>query len=73
MTSVSQIDPAEIREVFLKGGWKLMERTYGLGNSKLMQLLAAAGGKDLLAERRAVQRTGRKAGGRQVSPVPTDA
>jgi hypothetical protein len=68
MTSASQIDPAEFRAVFLKGGWKSVERTYGFGNSKLMQLLAAAGGKDLLAERRAVQKTGRKAGGRHPEP-----
>lgn len=65
MSSVAHIDVEEIRAVFLKSGWKGMERTYGLGNSRLMQLIAKAGGPALLAERRAVQATGRKAGGRQ--------
>jgi len=68
MSSVAHIDVEEIRGVFLKSGWKGMERTYGLSNSRLMQLIAKAGGPELLAERRAVQKTGRKAGGRQPEP-----
>lgn len=68
---IDQIDPAEVREVFLRGGWKSLERTYGMSNAVLMQLIAKAGGSALLAERRAVQRTGRKAGGRL--PKPMDA
>jgi hypothetical protein len=62
--AVATVNPAEFRDVFLRGGWKLAERTYGVSNAVLMQLIAKAGGAELLAERRAVQRCGRKAGGR---------
>jgi len=69
MSRVSQINPAEVRSVFLRSGWRGMERTYGLSNAVLMQLIAKAGGPELLAERRRVQRTGRKAGGRRDAPA----
>ena len=60
------IDPgvvAEFRDTFLRGGWRLAERNYGHASAKLMQLMALAGGPALLAERRALQPCGRKAGG----------
>jgi hypothetical protein len=55
--------PADFRAVFLKGGWKLAERTFGCSNAVLMQWIAASGGPDLLSERARVQRCGRRAGG----------
>lgn len=57
-------DPAEIRDVFLRRGWRGLERNFGSSNAVLMQLIALAGGQALLAERAAVQATGRKAGGK---------
>jgi len=61
---VASVDPDEFREVFLRGGWKLAERTYGVSTAVLMQLIVKAGGAALLEERRALQRCGRKAGPR---------
>lgn len=60
------VDINEFRSVFLRSGWRGIERNYGMSSAVLMQLIAKAGGPELLAERRAVQRTGRKAGGRMV-------
>lgn len=57
-------DPAEVRAVFLKGGHKALERCYGRSNEVTRQLIAIAGGAELLAERARVQRCGRKAGRR---------
>lgn len=57
-------DPAEIRDVFLRRGFRGMERNYGSSNAVIMQLIALAGGPALLAERAAAQKTGRKAGAR---------
>ncbi|WP_300563156.1 hypothetical protein [Companilactobacillus sp.] len=54
--------PSDFRHTFLKGGHKLVERTYGHSNAVIRQLIAKCGGSALLAERRAVQGTGRKAG-----------
>lgn len=62
---VMTVDPAEVREVFLRSGWRGMERNYGSSSAVLMQLIARAGGKALLAERAAVQRSGRRAGGKR--------
>lgn len=57
------VDIQEFREVFLRRGWRGIERNYGSSSPVLMQLIAKAGGPALLAERAAVQRCGRKAGG----------
>ena len=62
-------DIEEFRDVFLRRGWRGIERNYGHSSSKLMQLMALAGGPALLAERRAVQGCGRKAGGAVIPPV----
>lgn len=60
--NVMSADPAEVRAVFLARGWKGLERNYGYSNAVLMQLIERSGGSALLAERRAVQPTGRRAG-----------
>lgn len=57
-------DPAEVRDVFLRKGWRGLERNYGSSSAVLMQLIAKAGGPELLAERAKLQRCGRKAGKR---------
>lgn len=62
------VDIEEFRDVFLKRGWRGIERNYGSSSAVLMRLIAAAGGLDLLRERAAVQKTGRKAGGRIPQP-----
>lgn len=62
--TIPAVDPAEVRAVFLRGGWRLLERNYGSSSAVLQQLIALAGGPELLAERRKVQRCGRKAGKR---------
>jgi len=54
----------EFRDVFLRRGWRGIERNYGSSSAVLMQLIAKAGGPALLAERARVQRCGRKAGAR---------
>lgn len=61
--SIAETDPAEVRDVFLRRGWRGLERNYGHSSAVLMQLIERAGGKALLAERAAMQRCGRKAGG----------
>lgn len=66
------IDIGEFRDVFLRRGWRGIERNYGCSSAVLMQLIAKAGGPALLAERAALQKTGRKAGG-PVKPKPEDA
>lgn len=58
------IDVEEFRGVFLKRGWRGIERNYGASSSVLMQMIALAGGPALLAERAALQPCGRKAGAR---------
>jgi len=65
-------DPEEVRAVFLKRGWKGLERNYGYSNDVLMQLIERAGGKALLADRAAIQSCGRLAGGRPVNPSPPE-
>ncbi|MEH3121189.1 MAG: hypothetical protein PGN16_04280 [Sphingomonas phyllosphaerae] len=67
MTNVRQssaisADPVEVRAVFLRGGWRALERNYGASTPVLLQLIAKAGGPALLAERAAVQTNGRRAG-----------
>ncbi|WEK42965.1 MAG: hypothetical protein P0Y64_16730 [Candidatus Sphingomonas colombiensis] len=59
---VATADPAEVRDVFLRLGWRGLERNYGSSSPVLMQLIAKAGGPELLAERAAVQSCGRRAG-----------
>lgn len=61
-SSAIAADPAEVREVFLRGGWRALERNYGASTPVLLQLIARAGGAALLAERRAIQTSGRRAG-----------
>lgn len=58
-----QVNINEFRETFLRRGWRGIERNYGCSSPVLLKLIAAAGGDALLAERAAVQRCGRKAGG----------
>jgi hypothetical protein len=60
------VNVEEIRSTFLRGGHKLVERNFGHSNEVNRQLLLLAGGNALKAQRAAVQRTGRKAGGRMV-------
>jgi hypothetical protein len=62
--SIDTVDIEEFRGFFVANGWRKSERAYGCCTGVLMQLIAKAGGADLLAERRAVQPCGRKAGGR---------
>jgi len=62
--AILDTDPGEIRALFLKGGHRALERCYGRSNDVTRQLIAKAGGAELLAERRKVQRCGRRAGGR---------
>ena len=73
MTMIMDTDPAEIRAVFLKGGHRLLERCYGRSNEVTRQLIAKAGGAELLAERARVQKCGRRAGGRAVISVAVEA
>lgn len=70
--SILQTDPAEVRDVFLRRGWKGLERNYGHSNDVLMQLIARAGGPALLAERRAIQTCGRRAGGAVNPPAANE-
>jgi hypothetical protein len=58
--------PPGFRERFITKGIRSCEKSYGASNSVLRQWIAACGGPELLAERRARQTTGRKAGGKQV-------
>lgn len=58
------VNVEEIRATFLRGGHKLVERNFGHSNEVNRQLIALSGGNVLKAQRAAVQRTGRKAGGR---------
>jgi hypothetical protein len=53
----------EFRDTFLRRGWRGIERNYGSCSNVLLKLLKRAGGATLMAERRSVQKTGRKAGG----------
>lgn len=62
MNTIAAVDPNEFRDVFLRGGHKLAERTYGVSNAVLRQLIVRAGGPALLAERAKRQPCGRKAG-----------
>lgn len=62
MSAVMTADPTEVRELFLKGGHRLLERCYGRSNDVTRQLIAKAGGAALLAERASVQTKGRRAG-----------
>lgn len=55
--------PINFKTRFIEGGWKLVEKHYGSSNPMLMAWWAMAGGSELDSQRRAVQRTGRKAGG----------
>lgn len=64
MSNVNHTDPAEVRAVFLARGWRGLEKNYGHSSPVLMQLIERAGGKALLAERAALQKCGRKAGGK---------
>lgn len=61
--AIAGTDPVEIRDLFLKGGHRLLERCYGRSNEVTRQLIAKAGGSALLDERAQVQRCGRRAGG----------
>jgi hypothetical protein len=61
-TAIMNTDPAEVRELFLRGGHRLLERCYGRSNDVTRQLIAKAGGAALLAERAQVQKFGRRAG-----------
>lgn len=63
-SSITNVDIEEFREFFLVHGWKRTERTYGTSSAVIMQLIAKAGGHELLAERAKRQSCGRKAGGR---------
>ena len=55
--------PPGFRDTFVSKGWRAVEKRYGASSPVLMQWIAACGGPALLAERAAVQRCGRKAGG----------
>lgn len=55
-------DPAEVRDIFLRKGWRGLERNYGSSSAVLQQLIAKAGGPALLAERAKLQTCGRRAG-----------
>ena len=59
------VDPAEVRGVFLAGGYRALERRYSPDNEVVQMLIAHAGGDDLRRERAAMQVTGRKCGGRR--------
>lgn len=63
-SSITNVDIDEFREFFLTHGWKRTERAYGTSSDVIMQLIAKAGGHELLAERAKRQKCGRKAGGR---------
>jgi hypothetical protein len=68
-TGATGVDIAEFRDVFLRRGWRGIERNYGTSSEVLLRLIAAAGGDALLAERAAIQRCGRKAGAGRVVQV----
>lgn len=57
-------NPEEVRSIYQRGGWRLLERNYGTSSPVIQQLIAIIGGQEAKQERAAVQRTGRKAGGR---------
>lgn len=52
----------EFRDTFLRLGWRGIERNFGSSSPVLLKLLKRAGGATLMAERRGMQKTGRKAG-----------
>lgn len=64
MTLTKPVPPG-FRERFIAKGIRSCEKSYGASNAVLRQWIAACGGPELLAARRAVQKTGRKAGGKQ--------
>jgi hypothetical protein len=66
VTSSNRLKPVPpgFRDTFVSLGHKKCEKRYGASNAVIRQWIAACGGPALLAERRANQKTGRKAGGR---------
>lgn len=53
-------------------GWKGAEKRYGASNAVIMQWIAACGGQAFLDQRRSLQATGRKAGGRHAPYSPQE-
>jgi hypothetical protein len=61
-TDATNVDSEEFRDVFLRRGWRGIERNYGVSSDVLHRLIVAAGGDELLAARAALQGCGRRAG-----------
>lgn len=68
-----ETDPEEIRAVFLRGGWKALERNYGVSNRRILEAMVRGGGPALQRERAAIQTCGRPAGGAVVIREPREA
>lgn len=65
-TRIAEVDPAEVMDVYLRRGWRGLERNYGSSGPVVQQLIAIIGGSAAKAQRAACQVTGRRAGGRVV-------